>query len=239
MLAFLKRLFSAAFVIYMSVIAIGLLTIGGLFAWKLVSHDRAEATFKTPSGRWTLRIEESCLLGPCFKYPTVIVPEGWFSSSSLQCDMKDADTSRLLFNRVKAHQWANEETRFSWTAGEPPASGHIDLREDCYRTAVFDDRESLTTLSFKENCLVGSCLRSVSWIESRAGYLYTTPCRVSAHGNEAVFTESNNPAGQIAVTLDSANRRADWMSFGTDQTGQIDFDADCDVSQQTRREKPP
>lgn len=239
MLSLLKKLIGVAFVGYMSVIAFAILTIGGLFVWKLATHDRAEATFKAPSGRWSLRIEENCHIGPCFKYPVVVISDGWFSKSELQCDMREPDTSRVLFDNVQAFRWEDEETALSWTAGEPPISGRIDLREDCYRTAVFDDRDSLTRLRFKENCLTGACLRSVSWIVSRGGYIYTTPCRVTASGNQPVFTLPNDALGQVAVMLDSGKRRADWMSLRTGQSGQINFETDCDASQQTRAEKPP
>ena len=131
LLPFLRKLFAAAFIIYMSVIAAGILFLGGLFAWKLATHDRAKAVFEAPNGRWSLHIEESCLLGACHKYPTVVVPEGWFSSRELQCQMHDADTSRVLFDKVQTHEWGAGDSSFSWTAGDPPVSGRIDLREDC------------------------------------------------------------------------------------------------------------
>jgi len=238
LLAFLRRLFAVAFVTYMSVIAAGLLLLGVLFAWKLATHDRANVVFDAPSGRWSLRIEESCLLGACHKYPTVVVPEGWFSTRELQCDMHDVDTSRVLFDKVAAYEWADGDASLAWTAGNPPVSGRIDLREDCYSTAVFDDRQSLTSLKFKENCLIGECVRSVSWIVSRGGHIYTTPCRVTATGNKPVFTVPGEPTGQVTVNLDSGNRRADWTSSQTGQRGQIDFDADCDLARQTRRVQP-
>jgi hypothetical protein len=238
LLALLRKLFAAAFVVYMSVIAIGILFFGGLFTWKLVTHDRAEAVFKAPSGRWEVRVEESCLLGACYKYPTVVVSEGWFSSRELQCDMHGADTTRVLFDKVKSHAWEDDDRVFSWTAGDPPVSGRIDIRSDCYDTAVFDDRQSLTTLRFKENCLIGGCVRSLSWSELRGGYVYTTPCRVTASGNVPVFTLPGNPSGQVEVVLDAGNRRAEWMSEQTGQTGQIDYEADCDAALQTRKEQP-
>jgi hypothetical protein len=238
LLALLRKLFAAAFVVYMSVIAAGILLLGGLFAWKLVTHDRAEAVFEAPSGRWKLHVEESCLLGACHKYPTVVVPEGWFSSRELQCEMLGADTTRVLFDKVKSHTWEDDDRVFSWTAGDPPVNGRIDIRGDCYDTAVFDDRESLTTLRFKENCLIGDCVRSVLWIVSRGGYVYTAPCRVTASGNVPVFTIPGNPSGQVEVVFDAANGRADWTSEQTGQKGQIDYETDCDAALQTRKVQP-
>jgi hypothetical protein len=238
LLALLRKLFAAAFVVYMSVIAAGILFLGGLFAWKLATHERATAMFEAPSGRWSVRIEESCLLGACHKYPAVIVPEGWFSTRELQCQMRDADTSRVLFDKVQTHAWGDGDVSFSWTAGDPPVSGRIDLREDCYETAVFDDRQSLTSLRFKENCLIGDCVRSLSWIVSRGGYVYTTPCRVTASGNTPVFTLPGNPSGQVEVVLDAGNRRAEWVSAQTGKKGQVDYDTDCDEARQTQKEQP-
>jgi hypothetical protein len=59
-----------------------------------------------------------------------------------------------------------------------------------------------------------------------------------AGGNVPVFTVPNDVRGQVAVTLDAANRRAAWASTGTGQSGVIDFAVDCDVSRQVRREQP-
>ena len=176
--------------------------------------------------------------GSCYKYPTVVVPDGWFSTRELQCDMHGADTSRVLFDKVHSATWENGDTTLAWSAGDPPESGRIDLRKDCYATAAFDDRPSLISLRFKENCLTGQCWRSLSWIESRGGYVYTTPCRVTATGNAPVFTRPNDARGQVSVTLDPADRKAKWTSE-TGQSGRIDYAADCDASQQTRQEQPP
>lgn len=238
MIDFIKKLIAFGFIAYMSVIGLGIVAIGGLFAWNLLTYERAEATFEAPNGRWSLRIEDSCLTGACYKYPKVMVPTGWFSSYELQCDVRGIDTSRVLFDDVRSAEWSDGDTVLAWTAGDPPERGRIDLRKDCYITAAFDDRPASTGLRFKENCLIDGCWRSVDWVESRGGYVYTTPCRVSATGNERVFTEPNDATGQIDVTLDAKNRRAEWTSLGTGQTGVIDFQADCDTSRQTRHEQP-
>ncbi len=105
-------------------------------------------------------------------------------------------------------------------------------------TAVVDDRPSLISFRFKENCLIRECWRSVSWVEARGGYVVTTPCRVMASGSVPVFTVPDDVRGQVAVTLDVASRRASWTSTGTGQSGVIDFAVDCDVSRQARREQP-
>ena len=130
------------------------------------------------------------------------------------------------------------EEAFPVMPGEPPESGRLDLREYCYMTAVVDDRPSLTSFRFKENCLIRECWRSVSWVEARGGYVVTTPCRVTATGSVPVFTVPDDVRGQVAVTLDVAGRRASWTSTGTGQRGVIDFAVDCDVSRQVRREQP-
>ena len=166
----------------------------------------------------------------------MVVPDGWFSSHELQCDMGATDTSRLLFDKVHSVQWGDDDTILDWVAGEPAENGRIDLRNDCYITAAFNDRPSSIGLRFKENCLTGECWRSVSWIDLNGGYVFTTPCRVTANGNERVFSVPSNPLGQVSVNLDVANRRAQWSSSETGQSGLIDFDSDCDVSRQTRRE---
>lgn len=239
MLDTLKKLFFIGFRIYMGLVALAMLVIGGLFIFRLLTYDRAEATFEAPNGRWSVRIEDSCLIGSCYKYPHVVVPDGWFSSRELQCDIGPVDTSRVLFDDVRSVTWSDDDTKLNWTAGDPPASGTIDLRKDCYITAAFDDRPSLISLRFKENCLTGQCWRSVSWIDGRGGYLFTTPCRVTATGNDPVFTVPNDARGQVDVTLDPARRVAQWRSENTGQTGRIDFAADCDVSKQTKHEQPP
>lgn len=238
MLAFLKKFLVFGFIAYMSLVAAGLAVVGGLFAWNLLTHDRAEATFDAPNGQWSIRIEDSCLTGSCYKYPAVVVSDGWFSSHELQCDMGKVDTTRVLFDNVHAVTWGAGSTTFEWRAGDPPESGRIDLRKDCYITAAFNDRPNSISLRFKENCLTGDCWRSVSWIESRGGYVFTTPCHVTATGNARVFTLPNDPLGQVAVTLDPKNRIARWASSETGQSGVIDFAADCDVSRQTRHEQP-
>lgn len=239
MLELVKKILILGFRAYMLLVAFGLLLVGGLFAWNLLTYDRAEATFDAPNGRWSLRIEDSCLVGACYKHPAVVVPDGWFSSYELQCDTGPVDTSRVLFDKVHSVTWGEGDTTLDWTAGEPPESGRIDLHKDCYITAAFDDRPSLISLRFKENCLTGDCWRSVSWIDGRGGYLYTTPCQVTASGNERVFTVPNDARGQVSVTLDPGRRVAQWTSEETGQTGRIDFAADCDVSKQTKHEQPP
>jgi hypothetical protein len=238
MSAFLKRLFVFGIAAHMSLVAVAMALVGGLFVWKLLTHDRAEVTFDAPNGRWSVHIEDSCFSGSCYKYPTIVVSEGWFSSRELQCDMHGADTSRVLFDTVHSATWENGDTTLVWSAGDPPVSGRIDLRKDCYATAAFDDRPNLISLRFKENCLTEQCWRSVDWIESRGGYVYTTPCRVVATGNAPVFTLPGDALGQVSVTLDPASRQARWTSQ-TGQGGLIDYAADCDATNQTRHEQPP
>ena len=111
--------------------------------------------------------------------------------------MRGVDTSRVLFDDVRSAEWSDGDTVLAWTAGDPPESGRIDLRKDCYITAAFDDRPASTGLRFKENCLIDGCWRSVDWVESRGGYVYTTPCRVTATGDERVFTELSDPAAMF------------------------------------------
>lgn len=239
MLELVKKLLLFGFKAYMAFVALTLLFIGGIFAWNLLTYDRAEATFDAPSKPWSVRIEDSCLTGSCYKYPKVVVPDGWFSSHELQCDIGPVDTSRVVFDKVHKVTWGDDDTTLNWSAGEPPQSGRIDLRKDCYITAAFDDRPSLISLRFKENCLTGDCVRSVNWVESRGGYVFTTPCRVTATGNERVFTVPNDARGQVSVELDVASKRATWTSDETGQTGVVDYATDCDASKQTRREQPP
>ena len=239
MLEFVKKILWFGFRAYMALVALTLLFIGGIFAWNLLTYDRAEATFDAHNKPWSLRIEDSCLTGSCYKYPKVVVSDGWFSSHELQCDIGPVDTSRIIFDKVHKVTWNADGTALDWSAGEPPQSGRVDLRKDCYITAAFDDRPSLISLRFKENCLTGDCLRSVNWLESRGGYIFTTPCRVTATGNERVFTVPNDARGQVSVSLDVKNKRATWTSDETGQTGVIDYAADCDVTRQTRHETPP
>ena len=238
-MALLKKLFVLAFAGVMLAFTAALLLIGGLFVWKLVSSDGADVAFQSPNSDWVLEIEETCLQGPCYRYPKLNVATGWFSSRQLQCDIAATDTTRVLFDTVVSTSWRDNGTKFDWTAGAPPVSGTIDLLEDCYITAIYNDRPNLLSLRFHENCLTGACRRRAYWIETRGAYDYTTPCRADASGEDRVFTDPDDPTGQISVRFEPDRGRAEWRSHGTEQTGVIDFAQDCDASKTARTEVPP
>ena len=239
MKALLKRVLVIAIAASAALVAAMLAVILGLSAWQLMSHDHAQARFEAPSGRWMLRVEDSCLQVNCYKQAHVVIPNGWLSSSELQCDIGPlASDNRVLFNQVHATAWQDDDTTFEWSAGNPPISGRIDLRKDCYIAAFADDQPNLITLRFKENCLIGECWRSVDWIENRDGQLYTTPCTTKATGNSPVFTRLSDPSGQLSVKFDAAQKRANWKSADTGQSGTINFAIDCDVTSQTSRPLP-
>jgi hypothetical protein len=238
MLLLIKRVLAIGVAASMAVVVAMLAVVFGLFVWKFLAHDHAQARFEAPSGRWTLRVEDSCVQVTCLKLAHVVIPNGWLSSNELQCDIGQAAEDRVVFDKVHATAWHDNDTAFEWSAGVPPVSGRIDLRKDCYIPAYADDRPNLTTLRFKENCLVGECSRSVDWIQVVNNELITTPCRVAAVGNAPVFTRLNDPGGQVAVKFDTPNKRAQWKSADTGQRGNIDFATDCDVGRQTRRQQP-
>ncbi len=234
----IRKLVLFAFTGVMLFFGAAILLIGGLFAWKLVSADTAKVAFQAPQADWALQIEETCLLGPCYKYPKLVVSTGWFSSRELQCDLAGADPSRAVFDNVVSVEWRDNDTKVDWIAGDPPTSGTIDLLSDCYISAVVDDRASMTSIRFHENCLTGACRRSAMWMETRGSYIYTTPCRVAASGEERLFTVPGDPGGQVSTRIDGEKRLAEWTSTGTGQTGVIDFAEHCDISKQRREPVP-
>lgn len=238
-MALLKKLLQLTFAGVLLFFTACILLVGGLFVWKLISSDSADVAFHSPNSDWVLEIEESCLQGPCYKYPRLTVATGWFSSRELQCDLAQTDTTRVLFDNVVSTEWRDDGTKFGWTAGDPPVSGTIDLLEDCYITAIYNDRPNLLSLRFHENCLAGACRRWAYWIATRGAYDYTTPCSATASGEDRVFTDPENPTGQISVRFVPEQARAEWSSHGTGQTGAIDFAQDCDAAKTVRSEVPP
>jgi hypothetical protein len=66
MLTLIKKILLIGIAGYMTLVAFALALVGGLFVWKLLTHDRADAKFDAPSGRWSLQIEDTCLSGSCF-----------------------------------------------------------------------------------------------------------------------------------------------------------------------------
>lgn len=223
------------------VITIGgpILLICGLFAWRLLSSDSYARTFDAPSRDWSVRLEEDCLIGPCHKYGQLIVPDGFFSKQTLLCELPRLDTSRIIFREVRDVQWTEGDTKFSWTTPDPANDGSLDIARQCYETAVHDDRPKQISIRFRENCVTGTCIRSAHWVSWRGGYVYTTPCALTATGNSPVFTVPRDVTGQVAVEINDTSLTADWQSTGTGQSGQIVFAKDCDLSQQTKDLVPP
>ena len=78
------RFVGAGIAIMMLLIGAPLLLVGSLFAWQLLTRDGDERTFKEPEGRWRLVLEESCLIGPCYKYAKLIVRDGYVSRQELR-----------------------------------------------------------------------------------------------------------------------------------------------------------
>ena len=235
----IDRLVKLAVIAFTAVFGGALLLVGGLFALRLLTSDGAYAELEEPNGRWTLKIEETCLQGPCYKHPVLVRDEGWFATSELQCELKGADTSRVIFDRIRQADWSADGMTLTWTAGDPPQSGTLDIRTDCYRTAIHNDRPSLISVRFHENCLVDGCARRAFWIESGGGFKYTTPCTVAATGDEPVFTSADNPVGQVEVKVDAEKRLAEWRSTGTGQSGRIEYTRDCDAARTVKSETPP
>lgn len=216
-----------------------ILLVGGLFAWKLISSDDYERTFHAPHQDWSIRLEEDCLIGPCHKYGHLIVPNGFLSTQTLQCELPQLDTSRIIFREIQDVHWSEDDTKFSWTSADPANDGSLDIAKQCYDTAVHDDRSKQISIRFRENCVTGTCVRSARWASWRGGFVYTTPCSVTATGTSLVFTLPGDVTGQIDVEVDAGAQTADWRSTGTGQSGQIVFAKDCDLSLQTKKPVPP
>ena len=231
------RFVGAGIAIMMLLIGAPLLLVGSLFAWQLLTRDGDERTFKEPEGRWRLVLEESCLIGPCYKYAKLIVRDGYVSRQELLCAPPQMDTSKTVLHTIKSVSWSEDGTEVTWTAQDKRNSGSLHIGRDCYAIAAFDDRPKSISLRFRENCLRGQCFRSVLWVVSAGGFTYTTPCTVAAHGNKPVFTLPKDVRGQVAVKISEGRGRATWES-NTGQSGEIIFVEDCDSSQTVKEAQP-